>query len=375
MSLSDVTVYVRNADLGREVEVEDFEKLDLVLRYQDLSSWVLTVPADGPAAAAFTWDAGIVVRRGDEVLLSGPMTMYHRSSKSGSESLEVGGLDDTVWLARRVAWPEAPALTTATDEHDVRTGPASDVIASYVNANAGPGAHATMQVPHLAAPPSPGLGTTVTGRARFDKLLDLVRSLAIAGGDLGFRIVQAENVGMQELQLDIYEPADKTADVRFTRELETLGDFDYTLRAPEANYVVAGGGGEGTARTFRTGSDAASITDHGLIAAFRDQRQTTDTGELDQAIDEELAARASTVALQLEPIETEAIRFGHDYGLGDLVAATVDGAALTGVVREVAVIFDANSGETVKPLIGSPSAGALIRQRRNDRRLSNLERR
>jgi prophage tail gpP-like protein len=111
---------------------------------------------------------------------------------------------------------------------------------------------------------------------------------------------------------------------------------------------------------------------------FKDRRDTDDPAELQQAIDEELAERAERAGLSISPVDTEGLRFGVDYDLGDRVTVMVDGTPVRDLLREVKFTLT-GEGETVTPTVGTPShpgaaLGIFEQLRRLRSRVSGLER-
>jgi hypothetical protein len=366
-------VYFRKADLTIDGEVDDFTKLEAVIRFSAAGSWILDVPAS--FAAELGPGAGIVVRRGPTTLFSGPVTEPARRWNKDTDSLSVAGVTDECHPDDRLALPSDPPY--AADDYDVRTGPAETVIKGYVAANqVGPTTGAGRPT-GLVVAADLGRGGTVTGRARFDNLGDLIRSLAVAGGDLGWRIVQQGT----DLVFDVYEPVDHSATAKFSPVLGNLQSFEYKPTVSKANYAIVGGGGQGTARVFVEGGDAGQIARWGRrIETFRDRRDTTAVGELGQTRDEELANNAEKLALTIAPIDTAAIQFLRDYNLGDKITVEIDGTPIVDVVREVKLTIDA-SGEKITPTAGTPEAagkgwlGVFGQVRTLTRKVSQLERR
>lgn len=375
--MPDWTLLVRDADRRRVAEVEDFTSLEIVLRFNRTGAWLLDMPA-GTAAAGLlaVFGAGLIVVRDGVTVLSGPVTGIERTFAAGTNMLTVSGVDDSVWLYRRLALP-TPAGPPYPQAYDVRTGTAEAVLRGYVSVNLAAGARPERQVPGLALGTNGDRGSQVTGRARFQTVADLLRPLAQVGGGLGYRIVQ-NGTG---LIFDVYQPTDRRRTAVFSAELGNLAGYTYQAQAADGNFVVAAGGGEGAARLFAERGDSASIVRYGRIEVFKDQRQTTDPVELQQAIDEEIADRAEQVGLSLSPSDTEALAYGRDYGLGDQVTVLVDGVPVADVLREVKITLG-ESGETVVPTVGTPEGprpgqvlGLFDRLRRLSARVSNVERR
>lgn len=370
-------IYVRDAGRNRIAEIDDWQRLDLVPRFNRPGSWVLDLDrsvAEDKGLDVF--GRGIIVVRDGTTLLSGPIRRLERRWDASQDRLLVSGPDDLIWLTRRLALPEAPAQTYATDAYDVRTGAAETIMKEYVNLNAGPGAAGSRQVPGLTIEADAASGTTVTGRGRFQPLLQLLQELALAGGDLGYRVVQSGT----DLEFRVYTPTDKTATAIFSAGLGNLLAYTYSQEAPDANYIIAGGSGEGNARTIEERGDSSSITTYGRIESFLDRRDISSASELRQAIEAELDERADRTTLSITPIDTEALAYLDGYTLGDKVTVVVGSTTIQDVVREVHLVLTPDGGEVVTPVIGTPGA-----QRENlrffdgldraDRRIRNLERR
>lgn len=401
MAVGSYRVLVRDSGFNRVGEISTFEKLEMALRFNAPGTWRLEMAKAAPIDAQGNWQtlagpiagtpdtdvatllsqpgAGIIVERNGVVLMSGPVRKLERVWSETQDNLVAWGPDDMAVLADRIVLPvpggSAPYSGSA---YDVRTGIAETIIRQYVDVNAGPSARSDRAVPGLTLAVDGGHGTTITGRGRFQQLLELVRQLAYDGGDLGFRVVQSGTTR----QFAVYQPTDRTATVVFSRELDNLSGVEYSLSSAEANYVTVGGGGTGTGRSVQEGQDSASVVRWGRIETFLDRRDTTVVGELNQAITDELAARAQRSELKLSPIDTDAIAFMTDYQLGDKVTVVVDGVALADLVRQVNIVLTATDSEQVAPVVGGSNLAKVVptffggssTQRSLDVRVSNLER-
>jgi hypothetical protein len=373
-----VKIEARNEALRRVGEIEDYRELTAELRFNAVSTFELTLDADSPAVPLLSDTGGIIVTRDGRTLLSGPITRLRRMRKGNTATLTVTGVSDDVALAERLALPvpEGPPYTASA--YDDKTGAAETVLRYFVDRNLGGSAVTARRLPYLVLLADQGRGGTVRGRGRFHRLLDLLQPLALAGGDLGFRLVQVGNT----IEFQVYQPADRSGTAVFSLELGNLLGYDYATARPSANYVYVGGAGEGTARAIVEGGDAASIGRHrARVEAFRDRRDTDDPATLTQTRDETLAERAAQTALSISPIDTEAVAFGRDYDLGDRVTVVIDGEVIQDVVREVVLTLTREGADVIEPVVGTPGASnpkvpALFdRQRRQAQQISNLERR
>lgn len=352
----------------RQAQVDTYSSAEVVARVNDVSTWRLDVPTDTEAGALLIADsfARLEVSFAGSVWRSGPVTHLQRTVDLDGDNLEVSGVDDDVWLARRNAHPQpgTAAPPYSTTAYDVHTGVLSTVLAELVNVNAGPGATLDRRVPGLVATPPAPVGPNVSVSARWQNLLTLMQDTAAPSG-LIFEVV--------DLTFRARMPVDRGA--LFSFGLETLAAWSMVSQAPDANYVVVAGGGVGTARIIRETPSASSIAQWGRCETFDDRRDTTDTTELDKAAAEALAKAAEPVSVTFTPLDTDGQQFGRDWTLGDIVTVRAGGVTVVDQVREVHVTLDDN-GATIVPTVGKPTGDlALFREMAGlDRRVRQLER-
>jgi hypothetical protein len=378
-------LYVRDQNFNRVAEIDDYSKLEIVLNFNMIGTWQLELPSNSNAAYELIKpQAGIIVLRNGQTLFSGPTKIVNRKWNKSGDKITVSGFDDNIFLQRSLAYPVTSGPPYTAQAYDVRTGKAETIMKAYLNANIGSGAQSNRKI-NITTDTDLGLGLTVTGRARFQTLMELFGGLALAGGDMGFKVVQSNNA----LLFTTYIPSDKTSTVIFSPLLGNLIDFEYTLTAPDENYVIAGGTGEGTARIFAEQGDSDSISVYGRMEHFIDSRDVSSTSELLQSVQNELVQMAEQTALSITPIETNAIQFGRDYNLGDKVTVVITQENDSGgqdiiqtiqdVIREVKFTID-KDGEVVSPFVGTPdtlshnSINIFSKMKKMDKRIKNIER-
>ncbi len=307
-------IFMRDGNLRRMGQITDFKKLDIIPRFNAVGTFALDVPTSSAAARKLINDrAGIIVKKDGNAIFSGMVKNPIRIFDSSGDVMTFAGEDDNAFIASRLAYPEING-NFAQKDYDVRTGSAESVMKQFVNVNASTSALPERRILTIEA--DKGLGGIVTASARFDNLLDLLTSIAIKGGGLGFRVVQVDD----ELQFQIYEPSDKTQSAFFSPLMGNLSSFSYSNEAPKSNFAIVGGGGEGTARVLISKSDNDSIAKYGRVESFVDQRNTSDQTELNQSLDEELTNKSEKNSFSFKPIDTPALQFNRDYGLGDMVS-------------------------------------------------------
>lgn len=308
-------IYIRDSQFRRIGEITDYTKLDLIPRFNNVGSFVLDLPTDSYAAKELTKPKhGLIVTRDGKHLFSGTVTSRKRSFSSSGDSMIISGKDDMQFLANRLAYP-VPSADFSLADYDVRTGKAETIMKEYVSFNTGPETTISSRR-DLTIEADRGLGDTITGRARFQNLLEFLSSLALKGGGLGFKVVHVE----ESLQFQVYQPTDKTKSAFFSPLLGNLSSFEYSNDNPEANFVIVGGGGEGKNRIIQWKGDSESITKYGRIETFADRRDTSDINELNESVDEELVTKSEQNSFSFTPIDTPQLSFGKDYALGDKVS-------------------------------------------------------
>lgn len=365
--------------------------LDVELRHMTAGAGTLTVPAKPAVLEQLAAGHRIVVQRRPglgrpwAVFGAGPVEAepgeWEWSAKPGDGSAGLGRITvpfstDEAYVVERVSYPVPTQPATAQAASAVWTGAgnAEAVMRSLVDLNAGPGALAARRVPGLVLGALAGVGGNVSVSTRFQPLGEVLRTLALAGGGLGWRVVQVGTT----LEFQVFAPRDLSGTVRFSRGLGNLRKFRWQPKSPTCTVAIVGGQGQGTARTIRERVDAAAVARWRRIEKFIDQRNTNVLAELDQAGDEALADGAEQLGLETETVDTPRQAFGVQFGLGD--RATVElptGVVLTDVVTSARLTGDAKAGYRVSSTVGtrpqSSDLAWLAEVRRIRRRLSNLE--
>lgn len=384
MQVTDLIVEVRNASFARvgQIMPVDLVGFTSVLRFRKPGTWEIPLRSDSALAEALRAPgAGIVVTGPNGVLFSGPTRSASRvqSQEDPQGTWIIRGITDEVILGERLAYatPTTADVTAQTSEYDVRTGKASTIMCAYVNANIGPSAPVARKISNLTIAADPNVGSTITGKARFETLGSLLESLAVIDG-LGFGIKQSGS----NLQFSVYQPTDRSSYIRMDIDNNMLTKSEYTYTAPEATRVIVAGGGKGTARTFVERTSTASTTAETAwgrrIEVFKDQRSTSVTAELQQAGDEVLVDKGKTLeAISVSPSDDSTMAFGVDWYLGDKVSVVAGTTTIVQVVTEVGISV-AEDGVRIGATVGAPSVAddqsevADVQADQEDR-ITNLE--
>lgn len=385
MRVSDLIVEVRDASRVRVGQLlpKDLVGFTGVIRFNAPGTWSLSLPAShGLVDALRAPGAGLIVTGPNGVLLSGPTTSATRSQtqEDPEGSWAISGATDAIVLGERLAYPTPASadVTAQTSEFDTRTGLASTVLYGFVSANIGPSAPSARQIAGLTLATDTGLGSTITGKARFDNLGQLLTRLA-STDRLGFDLKQSG----EDIEFSVYQPADRTATVRMDIDNNLLTKSEYTYTSPEATRAIVGGAGAGTSRTFSevstSTSTAAETAWSRRIEVFKDSRSTTDSGELTQAGTEELADKGKTLeAISVSASDDVTMAFGVDWNLGDKVSVVVGSTTISQIVTEVGFSIQ-EDGVRIGATVGEPSVAdaeseTADTQADQEERISNLER-
>jgi hypothetical protein len=387
MRVDELTIEVRDGSLARVGQILPSEMVgfEAVLRFNNVGAWKITLPSNHVMADALRAPgAGIIVTSEIGVILSGP-TVAAKQTKTAADPIgiwEITGSDDSIILGERLVYPDpANSVDAQTADFDERTGAAETVIKAYVNANIGPSAPVARRASNLIIEADLGRGEIVTGQARFDTLGPFIESLA-STSSLGFTIEQNGS----DLEFQIFEPTDRSAEIRMDVDNARLEKSEYTYTQPSVTRVVVAGPVTGTTREFieRTSTESlAAESDWARrIEVFKDARGNSDADALALAGDELLTDGGYTVeSVSVSPNDNQTMAYGIDWGLGDKVTVVVGNEEIVQIVTEVALVITTD-GIKIGATVGNVKAAARqdIEARNTEKsqdqetRISNLER-
>ncbi len=321
----------------------------MTVRHNRRSQATLTVRADHLRAGALL-DPGARAVLTYQPDGTDPTVLSGRVHSAKAAGPGVGAVELTVlgdWdVLGALTWPvPGNAVGSQTSEFYTASGAAETVIKQMVTANV---------VTRLGRPvtvaASAGRGSTVSVKTRFEPLGDVVTALAEAGG-IGVTVRQ---VGAG-FTVDCYEPVDRT-NLTLSEANHTIADWSWTSTAPEVTRVVAGGAGEGTARTLRARTDSSAETAWGMVReAFVDASQAATNGEIDAAGDAAITEAAATSGFAVTLVESAALRYGRNIHVGDRITVEpLPGYPVTDILREVTITWTASEGAQVEPVFGDP---------------------
>ncbi|MGJ3228925.1 Gp37-like protein [Micromonospora aurantiaca (nom. illeg.)] len=362
----EITILVTDADLNPVHVLDDWQQLDTTHARNAPGPGSVVAPSRQALMAALQPGARIAVYRGDsaEAWHSGPLEKPGPRDRS-VDGDNAGGLIKLSWVthemwlgARRVYPNPALAWTAQTAEQWTVAGVVAEtVLRTLVDTQLGPGALPNRRVPRLQLAPAnaPLLGAAVTDVSRFEWVSDVARRVALAGGNLGWRIRHIA----QDLLFGVSARRDLSASVRFSLDLDNLLSYSTDPEAPTVTAALVAGQGTGTARPLR---ERTAVSGWGRFEDFVDASSATTTAQLDAAGDEALAAGAESANLSAEAVETTGPglpTFGRDFWLNDLVTVELDdGVPLVDAVTAARLQAPGNGTSSLAFTIGTPDAAS-----------------
>ncbi|MEU3899731.1 siphovirus ReqiPepy6 Gp37-like family protein [Streptomyces sp. NPDC045251] len=321
----------------------------------------------------------MVVVRDQEIWCAGPIEVpqdpyiWDLEEHAGVGTVTCRFSDDLARVAGYITYPEpTKSLAMQTTTSDVvrkfTATNAETIIRTLVSETCGPTALASRRVEQLVLDVVAGVGTAQTVSTRFEPLLDACRKAAITDG-LGFRTQQVGD----EIRFQVYQPRDLTKVARFSAGLGNLRRVEATSGAPTATSELVMGGRdpaddppEGDPPYQRAYVEVTSNQhiDWWRVEKFIEQSGVDDDseGELTQAGALAFGNDKATASLTMVTVDTEDLKAGRDYGLGDLVAVVLPtGLEIADVVQSIGLVAEPDSGELVTTVVGNSDKTTMTR--------------
>ncbi|MFJ6010218.1 siphovirus ReqiPepy6 Gp37-like family protein [Streptomyces halstedii] len=383
-------VEVRDKDLKRIGVIDTWLQLDIIVRFCEQGSWKLLVRSGTEQAELLQRGGGVAIYQDgvEKPVITGQIEDFQKyftvEQHSSMGSLFVGGSCDNKLAYSRLAFPDPARAVdkqylSPVDTRTVNT-PAASAIWDELEKSMGATALADRRIPGVKIGSKPTFGDTVNDTVRYDVIGEKLAGWC-ESKKLGYRFLYDPN--NQSIDLDIFTPRDLSKEIRLSTDLGNLREYIWTLSAPKVTRVIVACQGEGKGRYLYQRIDAEAEAEWGLqIEAFVDRRDlpiVTDTAtgnpvkaSLDvtteefesaleavkQSADEALKEGEKNGNFQVYPIDTEQIKFGRDYFVGDIVTVAVDGTEYSDMVREVNItVDDGGQVNSVAPKIGEQGSG------------------
>ncbi|KPC86249.1 hypothetical protein ADL35_12240 [Streptomyces sp. NRRL WC-3753] len=373
--------------------ITGWTKLTCDLNRNAPASGSVTLPARPEVMELLQPGHRLVVIRDQAIWCAGPMEepqnyTWDLAGNAGVGTVTVNYSDDLARVAGYLTYPEPAkawqSQTTTTDMVRKLTANAEVIIRTLVDENCGPSALAARQIPQLVLDTVAGVGTSQTVSTRLEPLLDACRTAAVTDG-LGFRTRQVGD----EIRFGVYAPQDLTGTARFSHGLGNLRSVAFTLGAPLATSELVMGGND-PSQEPPTGDPAyervyVEVTSGAAADWYRVEKLVEKTsvdddsqGELTQAGRLAFGNDNPQVSLSTVTVDTEDLKAGTHFGLGDKVTVVLPtGLEVADVVQSIGLAAEPDSGELVTTVIGDNDKSTSTRMVRTVRdlayRLGQLE--
>lgn len=358
-AVADFVVEVRDVNYVRQGQIDPtFLDLKYTEVFRSVGRWELKLPSDHPMLPTLkAKGSGIIVtRKGSTRPFSGRMQTctLSQDAEDPKGTWVVNGVDDNVVAAATCTYPSPAAPANAqTADYWTYNAAGETVMKQLVLQNIGASAQAARKYSWLSVATDLARGATLTASTRFDNLGEALTALGTRA-NLGWRFYQ---VGAG-ITFNVFTPADKTALIRLDIRNGGLESTELGYTAPSATQALVLGQGEGAARTVRPVTSTASTAEAAAWGlrweVVKDERNTDDPTELEQAGQEILTEQGTTVnSLKVVPSDGPNQTLGIDWDLGDLVTVVIDGTPATATVTEVARSIS-SAGVITQATVGDP---------------------
>lgn len=361
-------------------------RFNAVERFNEVGEWTLTFPDQSPSWSSYTDDEGFqqlfTPRHVDTIRLVEDRVVrfagFVAETSAGSGGVErvydasgvhweMSGPDLWDLLRRRVAFPQPsqgnPSLWSSA--HDLNSGQASTVLASYLSDNLGAGAVADRQIAGFSVVDTT-TGPSWSWSARLQPVYELARRI-LEDGELTIRWT----VGFDGA---ITATVKATTDLSSSVILSDQADL-VSVRSRQVPYrstwVVVGGDGTGTGRTFRVAS-RAELTGLDRRERFIDSSSLDEAAEVQLLATSNLRLDSTTWVVSGEPgdLVTTEYGFGRSVFPGDKVTIQTAGQRFTVPVASISYQIT-EERQVIRPLLGDSTPDVL---KALMRRLDRLER-
>lgn len=265
-------------------------------------------------------------------------------SETTGDTFTLTGADAWSVLASRVAYPTPTTGPPWADSWDIRTGVASTAAAGYITANTGAGTTVDRRIAGLTVIDA-GVGLTGSWSARLQPLDKLVARVCM-DGQITCRL-RVDYAGAVTATLQ--NPNDRRTTVVISDQ-GGLTRIENVSVPPTSTFVIAGGQGNLTSRTFATAGSATGSTRREV---FSDQSSLSTLAEVQQSATTTLAVDGATLTVRAEVTDSAAagLNFLTDYDIGDTIAVEIGAVRYPAVVESV-VIHVGPDRSVVRPVLG-----------------------
>ena len=349
-------VFIRDKDGTLRDRINDFSSLSILDTLNAVGSWNMSSMTAEPCP--LKPGMGIIVSRNNVFCYSGIVEQIQDvyDTSKGLYQWQVQGVGDLGYLNRRICYVDPATGRTDQIDHYTDTGKLSEVVERLIAKNIGPDAlpdrKETIIESNVNAINEHAYGPDVSAYLRFQNLLDAVKALCVSNL-YNFRPVWDE--ARSKLYYEVFLGRDLTNAIVFTEQLNNITESERLAVVPEGNFILAGGVGELTERTFATAQNDDSIGNWGRIEVFQDVRNQYD---VDSYVEEVLVKKSEgTSGYSVTASDADnAPQYGIDYRIGDYVSMKIEDQYISAQVQQCQI--DVSDGvETLSPKFGTVALG------------------
>ena len=349
-------VFIRESNGRLADRINDFSSLSILDTLNDVGSWSMSSTTQTPCP--FKPGMGIIVSRNNVFCYSGVVDQIQDvyDTSKGLYEWQVQGVGDLGYLNRRICYVDPATGHTDQIDHYTDTGTLSEVVERLISRNIGRDALPDRQEAIIESNENAinehAYGPDVSAYLRFQNLLVAVNALCTANL---YAVRPVWDEEKSKLFYEVFLGRDLTNAIVFTEQLNNITESERLAVAPEANYILAGGVGELTERTFATAQNDDSISDWGRIEVFQDVRNQHD---VDSYVEEVLIKKSEgTSGYSVTASDADnAPQYGIDYRIGDYVSMKIGDQYISAQVQQCQI--DVSDGiETLSPKFGTVALG------------------
>lgn len=345
-------IFIRAKDGELIGRVTDYTSLHILDTLNDVGSWNIQSRTQSPCP--FEPGTGIIVVRNSEFLYGGILEKIQDTldAKTGLYTWYVSGIGDLGYLNRRICHVSPMTGSTTVYSHYVDNGKIAKVIENLIQRNLGIEALPERVESIVTRNSDTNFGEEVTVSLRFQNLLRAIVRLCRSNG---YNIRPRWNQYLSKVYYELFVGNNLTQDFVFSEQLNNIVAAEFLAKAPEANYILAGGTGEMTARQFAVAENTDSVEQWGRIEKFQDGRSQNEIETY--AVDTLNKKSENLVGYSCTASSVDnAPQYGIDYKLGDIISMKIGKTFVAAEVQQVEISVEGGT-ESVTPRFGTVAVG------------------
>ena len=353
MSKYQIERYANDTSKERLEVIQAFSKLRYVRSENSIGAMVLTLPKGnysyedfrvGQVLEIWREKYGVNSLQNETAYFIQDWEFY--TDSQGHDLIDITATDANWLLDTRVtAWAVGSTEVTQTDYAD-------DMIKVVANKNIG--ANARFQ--KITVAPELGLGASISKQFAWRNMLTVLQEIAEASTNTGtYLVFDVVRIAPCTFELRTYTGQRGIDHSRTSGDVRLVGKQYGNLVEPrigtyhsdEINHCYVGGWGEGSAREIGVTADytrqASSHWNRREI--FIDGGNATTNAQLDAEGNAKIAEMQPKQIMTGQLVDTPGMRYGIEYGFGDIVSVEAFGQFVDCHVSTVMVTVDGDGGE------------------------------